>query len=134
MVLHVRDEDDRAQLGGEVTERLDLLGDSEAEHPDHLVDHGGHSGARRDDHVARPGVDVCLDDRVRQVVRMRHQHAGGARFRMRVSDERPDTLQQLSLDRLEEPPARGPVRVHERLAAAGRRDPLVDPNDAAPER
>ena len=80
MMFHMRNKHNRAFHRWQREKALQLLGHFEAQNALKFVDHGCHARARRDDHIVWPGVDVALDQVVRQMIGVSHRAASDVGF------------------------------------------------------
>ena len=79
-------------------------------------------------------MDVLLQERLGVLVGAGHRHAGGARFGVGVPHQRAELLEHAALDGRVEAAAGGPVRVEQRLLAAGAPEGVVQADDALAKR
>ena len=111
VVFHVGHEHDRAVFFREVYPVAVPLVDFQSEDALELIDYAGHARVRGDQYVLLFSAHVCLDDRLRMVVRLGHRISGDGRFGMRIAHERADFPGNQRLDGHIEPTAGRPVGI-----------------------
>ena len=127
VVLHMRDEDDRAVPLGHRGQgrRPPAPRHFQSQQTLQLVHRAGHPGPGKQEHIVRSGVDVALDDALRLLVSGGHRRAGQIGMRMRISRERAQLLGQFRFDRPVQTAAGRPIGVEQPLPSVRRNKALA---------